>query len=195
MSILDLPRCPNCNSEMDLRELWRIAPKTNRGSMMAGNVAIRCPVCGAKLRVLQGRAQLSGLLGFGMLIVLVMIASHFRTPDDSHWRTALSVAPFLIIAVAGYLIQQRSIPRLLQVQPLEEGEKIVYPLLPSAEEWETEDALASGSDRDLGSQEENKPAWTCAKCEEKNPGNFEECWKCQTWRTDEKRESGSPPAT
>jgi hypothetical protein len=157
---------------MDLRELWRIAPKTNRGSMMAGYVAVRCPVCGAKLRVLQSRAQLSGLLGFGILIVLVMIASHFRTANDSHWRTALIVAPFLIIAVVGYLIQQRSIPRLLQVRPLEAGEKVVYPLLPPAEEWETEDALGSGSDRDPKSQEENKPAWTCGKCGEKNPGNF-----------------------
>jgi peptidoglycan/LPS O-acetylase OafA/YrhL len=108
---------------MDLRQLWRIAPKTNRGSMMAGNVAIRCPVCGAKLGVLQGRAQLSGLLGFGMLILLAMIASQLRTPGDSRLRTALIAAPFVIIAIAGYIIQQRSIPRLLQVRPLEEGEK------------------------------------------------------------------------
>jgi hypothetical protein len=23
------------------------------------------------------------------------------------------------------------------------------------------------------------PAWTCPGCGEENPGNFEECWKCQ----------------
>jgi hypothetical protein len=23
------------------------------------------------------------------------------------------------------------------------------------------------------------PAWICARCHEENPGNFEECWKCQ----------------
>jgi hypothetical protein len=170
---------------MDLRQLWRIAPKTNRGSMMAGNVAIRCPVCGAKLGVLQGRAQLSGLLGFGMLILLALIASQLRTPGDSRLRTALIAAPFVIIAIAGYIIQQRSIPRLLQVRPLEEGEKVVYPLTPPAEEWETEEASGSGSDGDPKLQEENKPAWTCRKCGEKNPGNFEECWKCQTWRAEE----------
>ena len=28
-------------------------------------------------------------------------------------------------------------------------------------------------------QDSDTPAWTCPFCHEKNPGNFEECWKCQ----------------
>jgi len=26
------------------------------------------------------------------------------------------------------------------------------------------------------------PNWRCAKCGEENPGNFDECWKCETER-------------
>jgi len=28
------------------------------------------------------------------------------------------------------------------------------------------------------------PPWTCSACHEENPGNFEECWKCQRLRAD-----------
>jgi hypothetical protein len=43
--------------------------------------------------------------------------------------------------------------------------------------------------------DDTRPAWACPKCGEENPGNFSECWKCQTWRADEKRESNNPAAT
>jgi hypothetical protein len=182
MSLLDLPRCPNCNSEIELKELWRIAPKTNRGSMMAGNVAIACRVCGIKLRVLQGRAQLSGLLGFGLLIALSLIGGNLSSHTGSPLRTALIAAPFVIVAIASYWVQQRLIPRLLRVRLLEEGEQVVYPLIAPQEEWETDQQVDA---RDLCNSEsagDNRPVWTCAKCGEKNPGNFDICWKCQAER-------------
>jgi|SRR5882724_5638706 len=28
-------------------------------------------------------------------------------------------------------------------------------------------------------EEDPGPVWICAHCHEENPGNFEECWKCQ----------------
>jgi hypothetical protein len=32
---------------------------------------------------------------------------------------------------------------------------------------------------------EELPVWICPTCHEENPGNFEECWKCQRLRTHE----------
>jgi hypothetical protein len=29
------------------------------------------------------------------------------------------------------------------------------------------------------------PSWVCAHCHEENPGNFDECWKCQRSRPGE----------
>jgi hypothetical protein len=182
MSLFDLPRCPNCNSEIDLKELWRIAPKTNRGSTIEGNVAIVCPVCGIKLRVLQGRAQLSGLLGFGLLIALALIGGHLSSHTGSPLLTALIAAPFVIVAIAGYWIQRRLIPRLLRVRLLEEGEQVVYPLIAPQEVWETEQQVDARDLRNSESSGDNRPVWTCSKCGEKNPGNFDICWKCQAER-------------
>ena len=28
------------------------------------------------------------------------------------------------------------------------------------------------------------PSWTCPHCNESNPGNFNECWKCRRLRTE-----------
>lgn len=35
------------------------------------------------------------------------------------------------------------------------------------------------------SKESDSRAWTCPHCHETNPGNFEECWKCQRRRPTE----------
>jgi hypothetical protein len=34
------------------------------------------------------------------------------------------------------------------------------------------------------------PTWTCRHCHEENPGNFEECWKCQRNRPSEETKGG-----
>jgi hypothetical protein len=31
------------------------------------------------------------------------------------------------------------------------------------------------------------PSWICAHCHKDNPGNFEECWKCQQLRRREEK--------
>lgn len=34
-------------------------------------------------------------------------------------------------------------------------------------------------------RKKESPAWTCPNCNEENPGNFHQCWKCQRMRHDE----------
>jgi hypothetical protein len=53
MSLLDVPRCPNCNSIIDLTELWDAAPKSQGGSLIVRPVGLACPTGGVKLKVLQ----------------------------------------------------------------------------------------------------------------------------------------------
>ena len=41
------------------------------------------------------------------------------------------------------------------------------------------DAPDTTDSRDPDADVEDGTAWTCAGCSERNPGNFDECWKCQ----------------
>jgi hypothetical protein len=43
-------------------------------------------------------------------------------------------------------------------------------------------------DEDDAGKELDSPAWTCPHCHEQNPGNFQECWKCQKFRSATKPE-------
>jgi hypothetical protein len=82
MSLLDLPRCPNCNTEIDLKELWRAAPKTGRGGFqIEGHVGVVCPTCGIKLRVLQAWLQVAGPLLFAAFLGFAFLIDHFVSLD------------------------------------------------------------------------------------------------------------------
>jgi hypothetical protein len=41
VSFLDPPRCPNCNSEVALKDLWDAAPKNQGGSVIVRQVGVR----------------------------------------------------------------------------------------------------------------------------------------------------------
>ena len=149
---------------------------------MIGRVGIVCPVCGMSLRVLQVRAYLIGLLAFflplGLAGITYIAASVARGSTDYSIRMAI----FLVVLGVGIALHRHSIPRLLTVRLLENGEVVRFPLArtpTSDENAEPSNALQ------LTPVEANRPVWTCAKCGEENPGNFDECWKCQTWRVPE----------
>jgi hypothetical protein len=187
MSSLNPPRCPNCNSVVDLTELYRVAPKS--GTTMIGGVGIVCPVCGMSLRVLQVRASLIGLLAFFLPLVLV-VTSYIAAPvarGSTDYR--IRIAIFIVAMWAGIALHKRSIPRLLTLRLLENGEVVRFPLTPPPK---TEENAELRSALELTPVEESRPVWTCANCGEENPGNFDECWKCQTWRVDDNKQAGDP---
>jgi hypothetical protein len=181
MSLLDPPRCPQCNSDIALRDFWEVAPKQSRGTGLSGALGIVCPTCGVKLRVLQGRAQLSYVLVFGLPFALLFLVGQ-AVPLNSGTPPA-KIALFCLGAIyfGGFILQQHYFPRLLQLRYLRDGEFVDYPLARAAKEQAAEDQFFE-EQRQMESPGTGKLAWTCASCGEENPGNFEVCWKCQEAR-------------
>jgi hypothetical protein len=179
MPLFNPPRCPNCNSEIDLKELWRAAPKAGRGSGLSGKVAIVCPVCGIKLRVLDGRMRITFVAGFVLMLgISAAVGQMTRFYGDKNGR----VIGLMLIFLAGFILFQKSIPRLLRLRVLGEGETAGFPLVTLAQdlaavrEEADREGVALEPDADAG------PAWICPKCHEENPGNFNECWSCLAMR-------------
>jgi hypothetical protein len=95
---------------------------------------------------------------------------------------------FFAVYIGGFVLFQRAIPRLLRLRRLEDGEKVRFPLEAVARAHAAE-AKFIQEQLDHESADVEQPSWVCPKCREENPGNFDECWKCQTWRD---QVSGTP---
>jgi len=133
------------------------------------------------------------LISVGLFILMACGAAAVGKLSRSFGNDRPILVCFIALYAAGFFIFQKSIPRLLRLRLLEEGEKAGFPLVMLAEELAAQrQAIADNPLIELAA--ESGRAWVCPKCHEENPGNFDECWKCQTWRTDENRDSGDPPA-
>jgi hypothetical protein len=181
MSLLDPPRCPQCNSDIALRDFWEVAPKQSRGSALSGSLGIVCPTCGVKLKVIQGRVHLSFALVLVVPFALALLVGRVIPLDSGTDSSKLMVICLGAIYIGGFFLQQRYIPRLLQVRFLKDGEVVEYPLAIWARESAAE-AQFFKEQREMESPDLGKPVWTCTSCGEENPGNFDICWKCQTVR-------------
>jgi hypothetical protein len=179
MSLLDPPRCPNCNSEVDLKELWRVAVNSEDAKFYP--LAVACPVCGVKLRVLQGRAQWIGFLAavvpFSLVVLSVFLAPVTRRSTDYYIRMGI----FAVVMYGSLRLQQRNIPRLLTVRLLRDGEKVRFPLAPPTP---VDPEAVPSSALLLEPKEDSGPSWVCPQCHEENPSNLNECWKCLAMRPD-----------
>jgi hypothetical protein len=63
---------------------------------------------------------------------------------------------------------------------LEEGEKPGFPLVTLAEDLKAMREAHEEDSVDIEESAESGPSWVRPKCQAENPGNFDECWKCQT---------------
>ena len=120
------------------------------------DTGIRCPHCGTRLRILQGRASWGVFFLFlSALFLAGEVADHLANagalPKNGAFLGAFVVLVILSLPVT------RAAPRLVTLRVAYDGESLEYPL-------DTE-GLASG--------------WVCTGCRERNPSNFEICWKCQ----------------
>jgi hypothetical protein len=185
MSLFDTPRCPQCNSEIELKELWRLAPKSGRGSALTGKIGVVCPVCGIKLRVLDGRIRFKSV---GLFILMICSAAVVGKLTRSYGNERAVVVGFVALYVVGFLFFQKSIPRLLQLRFFEEGEKAGFPLVTLAEDLAAERKAIDEDEQNEEPSADDGPAWKCRSCGEENPGNFNECWKCLKLRVDEASE-------
>jgi hypothetical protein len=161
--------------------------------MILGQVAIACPVCGMKLRVLQGPAVVAGLLAFFIPIALMVVSQIVAPMARGSVGDRIRMVIFVAALLGALWLHRRNVPRLLTVRLLQDGEIVRYPLArpivtESEEEREPKSAL------ELNATENDRPSWECLQCGEENPGNFDECWKCQTWRVPEINKSGDQSA-
>jgi hypothetical protein len=91
----------------------------------------------------------------------------------------------MALFLGGFILQARWTPRLLRLRFVNDGETVESPLVIRASDLAEEraaDAKLLEEQLELESPDVGKPAWTCAKCREENPGNFDICWKCQAAR-------------
>jgi hypothetical protein len=179
MGLLDPPRCPQCNSEISMTEFWQVAPKQSRGPSLSGSLGIVCPVCGVNLKVLQGRVQVSWLLAFVVPIAVALLVGRVIPLDSGTVSAKATLIALAAFYFGGFVLQGHYSPRLLTLRFLRDGETVEYPLVIRAKELAAEEKLAE-EQLELESPDVGKPSWTCAKCREENPGNFDVCWKCQT---------------
>jgi hypothetical protein len=137
-------------------------------------------VCGSKLRVVDGLV-LSLYLGFFLLMscAAIVVGKLSRSAPSFDERGLL--LGFFTVYIGGFVVLQRAIPHLLRLRVLKEGEKVKFPL-EAIKQSRAEEAQILQEHLDRESPDVGKPSWVCPKCHEENPGNFDECWKCQTWR-------------
>jgi len=90
-----------------MEEFWRVAPKQSRGTFLSGSLGIVCPVCGVKLRVLQGRVVASWALALVVpLIVLTLLDSLNRVDRDSG-RGKIRLVEFVAFFGGSFVLQWR----------------------------------------------------------------------------------------
>jgi len=177
MSLLDPPRCPNCNSEVDLKALWQAAPK-NRGMVLSDRVGIVCPACGVKLRVTQGRVQVSTILVFVVPFALSLLVNRIVPLGSGMPSAKIAWIILATIYIGGFILQGRLSPRLLRLRFVAKGEEVDYPLVTLAKEMEAESRAIADDPLNQPPTADDIRAWKCEACGEENPGNFNECWKC-----------------
>jgi hypothetical protein len=118
------------------------------------------------------------------LIVLTILES-LNPVDRDSVGGKIRLVEFIAVLGGSFVLQWRWTPRLLRLRFVNDGETVEYPLVTRekelAAEAKLEDKLAE-EQLELESPDVGKPAWTCAKCHEENPGNFDMCWKCQAAR-------------
>jgi hypothetical protein len=157
-----------------------------------GHVGVVCPVCGVKLRVLQGRVQVSGILVFILPVALGFLLTRFFPINSGSVSGKLALAIFAALYIGAFFLHQHFIPRLLTLRFLKDGESAGFPLVTLAEDLAAERKAIEEDELNQGPPADGAK-WVCPKCQEENPGNFDECWKCQTLR-EAGSLSGSEPA-
>jgi hypothetical protein len=193
MSMLDDPRCPRCQGAVPLRELWKEAPKV-KGLFLQGKVGIVCPSCGGKLRVLESRVV---FLTHGLFAIVCVASALLGDFERAHEIKPSEGLQFLTLAplVAGmFFLQWRYAYRFASVRNLKDGELVSFPLsvsesLDLLDEKNIDMALLSRVAAELKKDTAEARTWTCPKCKEQNPGEFDSCWKCQTAHGDARQKN------
>jgi hypothetical protein len=160
-----------------------LAAKQSRGTLLSGSLGIVCPVCGVKLRVLQGRVVASWALALVVPLIVLTLLDSLNPVDRDSVGGKIRLVEFMAVLGGSFVLQWCWTPRLLRLRFVNDGETLEYPLVVRARELAEDRATEAKlleEQLELESPDVGKPAWTCVKCREENPGNFDICWKCQS---------------
>jgi hypothetical protein len=133
---------------------------------------------------LQSRAFVAGLLAFVIPVALMVVSQIVAPMARGSVGDRIRMGVFVAALLGLIWLEKRNFPRLLSLRLLHDGEIVHYPLARPAVA-ELEEKAEPKSALELNTTDDDRPSWTCPKCGEENPGNFDECWKCQTWRVEE----------
>src|SRR5580698_5999677 len=117
MAILESPRCPNCNSQLALRELWQAAPKSRGGVGIIRPVGLTCPTCGMKLKVLQSRLLWGLAVAYVVPIAMIVpLFGHMPALLTYEARRLVLSAVVVVVTFGAFRLLKHLIPRLLKVR-------------------------------------------------------------------------------
>jgi hypothetical protein len=177
MPILRMLRCPECGTELPIRELLVAAPKDRRGRV-DGAVGLTCSGCYTKLRLQQWLEPVVTTLIIVLLATIGLVVKR-HLPDYPLNNAAVLVALGLVAIVSSVYLPTR----LARFRILKAGEVVQFPLQASARR-DAEDArvqsefVAKQEAERLLEFEASRP-WQCDTCHEENPQEFLICWKCE----------------
>jgi hypothetical protein len=183
--MLDFARCPSCNGELPVTELWNAASPDLRVYFLSMNTGLECPSCLARLQVVQWPGVLAQI---AMLVIFVWsIAPTDRFSKAHGEHNYLATGLFVALLLCRHFFMKR----LLGFRVADEASSPNFPLGTRAQrereaaedrqrlekeraqdaEYEAEDAR--GDHADLAGP------WRCEKCGEENPAEFKICWNCE----------------
>jgi len=141
MSLFQEAQCLRCGSGLPLKVLWDFArlndkrvllPGLNlltRSGLLRGRIGIKCPNCGAEFRITQTRIRVAYALTWA---VLVGTAAYLEDWTIHHvpvfQQKPLAVLIVIIFAFAMFLFVRIYAPRLAQIRPPLDSEKLTFPL-------------------------------------------------------------------
>lgn len=154
-----------------MAEVWSLARKVGSG-FLRSKTGILCPICKAELRIFQTRSQIAVVVAVVAVFGVFMLAVS-AVPKNSDLFAPM-VGAFVIIV--GFVTSGGFARRFAFLRPREDGEVLDFPV--ERFKQEAEKARLDAEELYLDPPKPG-PAWTCARCEEQNPGTFMICWKCQ----------------
>jgi len=125
MPLLNEPHCPQCDSTLSLRPLWRVAAGT-RFDVLLGKTGIVCPHCGAKLRVTQARVILSVIVLWASWLLGAWLFQLLR--HDVRLDPRVFILLVVFFAGGTVALQAFYAPRLARLRLAREGEALYFPL-------------------------------------------------------------------
>jgi hypothetical protein len=124
------------------------------------NLGLECQHCGAKLRIVRTRLYIVQSILLALSFFGLRGLASLKSKGHLDAIEQLELLCLAIALVGGFVLLPLT-PSLLRLRLVGPGEAVTF---------------AAGTPK---ADDDAAPGWICPKCHEKNPENFEICWKCE----------------